>query len=283
MLAVLLISIAVFVGIFYLANHLYPHFEKQGVLWHKKRLDRIAPKLDRMFLDISPAKLIALDILAPLVCFGLAYLVSGNIRIALIVGAVGLAIPVFVVRLIEKFRRKQFGRQLPDAVMILCSSLKVGMSLQQSFEVLTEEMSHPISQEFGLVLRQLHMGFPLESALSDLRKRMKLNDLDLVVSALLIARETGGDITDTLAKVVATIQEREKLLGKLKALTAQAKLQALIMCLLPFVFAAVVYQSDKQYFSVFFVDPFGRILLVAAAILMSIGIFFIFKLSKVDI
>jgi len=268
---------------FYLANHLYPYFEKQGVLWHKKRLDRIAPKLDRMFLDISPAKLIALDILAPLVCFGLAYMLSGDMRISLVSGAVGLAIPIIVVRLIEKFRRRQFARQLPDAVMILCSSLKVGMSLQQSFEVLTEEMAHPISQEFGLVLRQLHMGFPLESALADLRKRMKVNDLDMVVSALLIARETGGDITDTLQKVVNTIQEREKLLGKLKALTAQAKLQSLIMCLLPFVFAAVVYQSDKKYFNVFFEDPFGRMLLMGAAVLMTIGIFFIFRLSKVDI
>jgi len=280
---VILMSIMVFVGMFYLSSHLYPAFEKQVLFWQKRRLDKMAPKLDRMFLDVSAKNLILLDVLSPLVCFILGYIIAKNVRIAIGLGVIGLLVPHFVLRVIEKRRVNKFTAQLPDALMILCASLKVGMSLQQAFEVLVEEMPKPMNQEFSMVLRQMRMGFSMENALGDLRKRMRVDDLELAVSALLIARETGGDITDTLAKVVNTIKERNKLNGKLKAITAQAKLQAVIMSLLPFAFAAVVYQADHKYFDVFFHDPLGRLMLGGSAVLLCIGIFFVFRLSKVDI
>ncbi|MDD5246487.1 MAG: type II secretion system F family protein [Candidatus Omnitrophica bacterium] len=282
MLIAIIISIIVFIGVFYLANLFYPSVEKQTLFWHKKKLDQMSPKLDRMFLDISPARLILLDIASPLICGILGYVITKKPIAAGIFAALGLAIPMTVVRILEHKRRKKFAGQIVDGIMILCSSLKVGMSLQQAFEVLVEEMAAPISQEFSLVIRQMRMGFSVENALQDLKKRMRVDDLDMVVAALLIAKETGGDITETLSKVANTIQERNKLIGKVKALTVQAKLQGIIMSIIPIAFALVVYKSDPHFFDVFFKNDFGKMILGYAIFSQVLGTYFIIKLSKVD-
>lgn len=279
----ILISLAVFIGVFYLANLFYPSVEKQTLFLHKKKLDRMRPKLDQMFLDISAEKLVVLDIASPLLGGFLGYMVSDQVWGAIIGGALGLAFPLIFIKILEAKRRQKFASQLVDTIMILCSSLRVGMSLQQAFEVLVEEVSPPMSQEFSLVLRQMQMGFTLENALADLRKRMKLDELDMVVTSLLIVRETGGDVTDTLTKVAHTIQERNKLIGKVKALTVQAKMQGLIMSLIPVVFAFFVYKTDQHYFDIFLKDDFGRMIFIYAIISQIVGAIFIMKLSKVDI
>ncbi len=283
MAIIILVSLCVFIGAFYLASQLYPNVEKQTIVWHKKKLDQMSPKLDQMFLDISAGKLIFLDIAAPLLCGLLGFIISDNRWVALGAALIGLIIPSMVLKFLQKRRRQKFAAQLPDTILILCSSLKVGMSLQQAFEVLVEEITPPISQEFNLVLRQMRMGFSLENALSDLKKRMQVDELDMVVSALLIARETGGDITETLNKVANAIQERNKIIGKVKALTVQAKLQGLIMSLIPVAFALFVYKADPHFFDIFFQNDFGKMLLTYAAISQVIGTFLIIKLSRVDV
>ncbi|MDD2752596.1 MAG: type II secretion system F family protein, partial [Candidatus Omnitrophica bacterium] len=233
--------------------------------------------------DISPEKLVFLDIAAPVLGGFLGYILTEQTFGAILGGALGLVFPILFIKILEKKRRKKFNDQLVDAIMILCSSLRVGMSLQQAFEVLVEEISAPMSQEFNLVLRQMRMGFSLEAALSDLKKRMKIDDLEMVITSLMIAKETGGDITDTLTKVVNTISERNKLLGKVKALTIQGKLQGAIMSVIPIFFAIFIYQSDKHYFDIFFQDSFGKAILTYAVISEVIGAFLIMKLSKVDV
>jgi len=282
-LIAILASIFVFICVFYLANAFYPSVEKQTIFLHKKKIDKMSPKLDQMFLDIAPEKLVFLDIAAPVLGAVLGYMLVEKAFGAIIGGALGLAFPVVFIKILEKKRRKKFAAQLVDAIMILCSSLRVGMSLQQAFEVLVEEIAPPMSQEFNLVLRQMRMGFSLEAALSDLKKRMKIEDLEMVITSLMIAMETGGAITETLTKVVSTISERNKLLGKVKALTIQGKLQGGIMSVIPIFFAFFIYQSDKHYFDVFFQDNFGKGLLIYAAVSEVIGAFLIMKLSKVDV
>lgn len=127
------------------------------------------------------------------------------------------------------------------------------------------------------------MGYSLEAALKDLKKRMQLDELDMMISTILVAKETGGDITDTLNKVANTIIERNKIVGKVKALTIQGKLQGLIMSLIPIVFALFVYKADPHFFDVFFQDTFGKALLTYVVISQILGTFFIIKLSKVDV
>ena len=283
MLIQAIIFLIVFGVVFVLTNLIYPIFEDRARQWEKKKIEDMSPKIDKMFLEVSFRKLLILDIMSPIVTGVIGYMVFHKIWVAVITGAIGLFIPLVVVKELEKRRRRKFAGQIVDSLMILSSCLKAGLSLQQAIEVLIEEMPPPMSQEFGLLLRQMRMGVSLESAVMDLKKRIRVDELDMVVTAMLVARETGGDLTETFSRLANTIQERNKLIGKVNALCIQGKLQGIIMSIIPIAFAVFVYKTNPRFFDVFFQDNFGRMLLGYAFISQILGMFFIRKLSKVDI
>lgn len=277
------IFMVVFGAVFYLSNLSYPVFEIVMKRWRRKRIDNITPSLDRMFLDIPLGKLMLLDILVPLLCGAAGFFFTKNYWVTLGAAAVGLIIPILLIKRLEKARRQKFAGQLVDMLMILSSCLKAGLSLLQSFEVVVEEMPAPLGQEFSLVLRQMQMGTSLEAAMTSLRRRMRVDDLDMIITAMMVARESGGDLTETFSRLVFTIQERNKLVSRVNALCVQGKLQGAIMSLLPIFFALFVYKTDPHFFDIFFEDNFGRMLFGYAIISEILGIIFIRKLSKVDI
>ena len=279
----ILLFLVVFAGVFYFVNLLYPFFEVLMDRWQRKRIDKITPKLDRMFLDIPLNKLLLIDVLSPLVSGLLGFFISHNIWVAAGTAVAGLAVPILIIKRLEAMRRQKFASQLVDGLMILSSSLKAGLSLLQSFEELAQEMPNPISQEFGLVIRQMQMGVSLEEAITNLKRRMRLDALDMVITAMLVARETGGDLTQTFSRVIYTIQERNKLIGRVQALCVQANMQGIIMSLLPILFGIFVYKVNPGFFDVFFKDSFGKGLMLYAIISEILGIIIIRKLSKVDI
>ena len=279
----ILILLVVFAGVFLLVNLTYPVFEIVMKRWRRRRLDRITPRLDRMFIDIPLAKLMLLDVLVPFLIGLVAFIFTKNLWATVSATSAGLIIPLFMIKRLEILRRKRFAAQLVDTLTVLSSSLKAGLSLMQAFEVVVEEMPAPMGQEFGLVIRQMQMGVSLEEAMASLKKRIRVDDLDMVVTAMLVARESGGDLTETFGRLVFTIQERNKLISRVNALCVQGKLQGLIMCLLPIAFGLFVYRFNPHFFDVFFQDNFGRGLLTYAIVSEIVGIFFIRKLSKVDI
>lgn len=283
MLPKIIIFLIVFAGVFYITNFFYPLFESQMLRWHKKRVEKITPKLDDMFLDVPLKKIILVDILTPLLTGALGFFMSKNIWIALGAGGSGFVIPLLIIKQLEQNRRKKFASQLVDALMILSSSLKAGLSLPQAFGVLVEEMPPPLSQEFNLVIRQLQMGVSLEGAMASLKKRMRVDDLDIMITATMVARETGGDLTVVFTQIATTIQERNKLLSRVNALCVQGKLQGAIMSLIPIVFGLFVYKTNPSFFGVFFKNSVGRMLLTYAVISEILGIFFIRKLSRIEI
>jgi len=266
-----------------IGTQLYPIGETWFKLWEKKRLDKVTPKLDRMFLDVPLKKLLLLDVLSPIVLAGLSFLFLRHIFAALIGAIFGLMLPSLIIKNMEKLRASRFSKQLVDGLMILSSSLKAGLSLLQAFDALVEEMPSPISQEFSLVVRQVRMGATLEVALNDLKKRMPAEELDLIITAVLVAQETGGDITETFSKLVFTIREREKLMGRVKALTVQGRLQGWIMGLLPIGFAFFVHSINKTYFDFMLKDKVGQMLIAYAIISQVVGILLIRILSKIEI
>jgi tight adherence protein B len=236
-----------------------------------------------MFLDIPLNKLILIDILSPVVCGLLGFILTQNLLVTMAVAAIGLVIPIIVVKRLEVVRRKKFASQLVDGLMIISSSLKAGLSLLQSFEALVEEMPSPISQEFSLLIRHMQMGVSLEEAMTKLKKRLNVEELDMIVTSMLVARETGGDLTQTFTRIIYTIQERNKLIGRVNALCIQAKLQGIIMSLLPIGFGFFVYKVNPGFFDMFLKDDVGRGLFIYAIISELLGVIFIRKLSKIDI
>lgn len=261
-----------------------PFILKIAGKWQEEKIRSTSQKLDNAFVDIAQKKVIYFHIFTPIALGIVGFILFRQTIWGLIGGAcVGLFIPQIVVRAYEARRKKEFNAQLVDALMVLSGSLKAGLSLLQSFEVLVEEMPPPISQEFNLVIRENRMGISFEECLRHLKIRMKSEDLDLVVTAILVARDTGGDLTETFKQLVFTIRERNKLFGKVKTLTIQGRLQGFIMSLLPVGFAAFAYKINPHFFDIIMKDKLGQILMMYAAVSYIIGVILIRKFSKVEV
>jgi tight adherence protein B len=261
-----------------------PKVEDKAKAWQEEKEKVIEKKLDDMFYyDKSPRRIIMLYYILPPV-LGLAGFILARNMLGVGAGAfVGLAIPNIILKIRDKQRRKKFYDQLIDGIMILSSALKGGLSLLQSFEVLVEEMPAPMGQEMGLLVRENRMGITLEESLRRLDKRMNMEDLSLVVNSVLVARETGGDLTKVFSRLITTIRDNRKLKESIKTLTLQGRLQGLIMSILPLVFFAWVITNNKHHFDIMLESDLGRMLLIIAAALQIIGMILIRKFSTIKI
>lgn len=246
-------------------------------------LNRAEKRLSAIFITVSRPKLLRMY-LASFVILGIIGIILFKNIIGLVVGCVIAAIlPKLMVRQLEAKHKSLFSSQLVDALMILSSSLKAGLSLIQAIEEVVTELPAPISREFDLVMRENRMGVPLEEALLHLKNRMELEELNLVVTAILVARETGGDLTQTFAQLTLTIREKKKLHGRVNALCVQAKLQGIIMGLLPIGFAIFVCSMNPGYFNKMLQESVGQALLGYAVVSEIIGLILIKKLSRIEV
>jgi tight adherence protein B len=188
-----------------------------------------------------------------------------------------------VAKLKDKARKAKFHSQLVDGLMVLSSSLKAGLSFLQALEVLVEEMPQPISEEFGLIIKENKMGIRLEESFEKLNKRMPSEDLNLITTAILIARDTGGNLTVIFENLANSIREKTKISDQVKTLTTQGKWQGVIMSFLPIGFAAFIFKTNPEYLQLMLSSQLGRFLLIYAVISELVGMFLIQKLTKVEI
>lgn len=283
-----MLEIAIFIlifGVFVLVLYqIIPMILERLENWQKKKAVTTSKVLDNIFVTMHYKRLLHFQILCPVIFGALGFFMLKQNIVGIIVGvALGLIFPQLAVRIYDSRRRQKFNSQLVDGLMILSGSLKAGLSLLQTFEVLVEEMPQPISQEFNLLLRENRMGVPLEECLAHLKKRMRSEDLDLVVTAMLIGRETGGELPGIFNQLVFTIRERDKLLGKVKALTVQGRLQGIIMSLLPVAFVAFAYKTNPHFFDIMLKEKVGQFLMLYAFCSYIIGVVLIKIFSKVEV
>lgn len=249
---------------------------------YTQKTSQIAERLEDSFIFWEKRRLFFLS-LAPLLFAGLGFLLLNN-PIGLAIGFVfGLGFPSLMAMLAKKHRLKKFQGQFVDSLMILSSSIKAGLSFVQAIEVLCEEMPAPISQEFNLVLKENKMGLSLEESLRRLRKRLPTEEVNLLVSSILVAREAGGELPRVLSRLAETVRNNMKLKEKIATLTLQGRLQGLIMMLLPFVFVIIIYRQNPSHFDVMLETETGRTLLIAAVGLQLVGMYLIKKTSTLRI
>ncbi len=261
----------------------FPSLAKRLAQYQTKKVKESAKRLDTMFVKLPAKKLFLIHTLAPLAAGALGFLLTGKMFIGLISAGFGLILPTIIIKRLDANRRRKFQEQLVDTLMILTSSLKGGLGLLQSIETVVEEMPPPISQEFALVLRENKMGVLLDESLEKLNKRMSSDELDLIVTAISVTRETGGNLARIFSQLVNTIREKNKMLGKVRTLTVQGKLQGAIMSFLPIAFALLVYSLSPGFFNIMLQSQQGRYLLGYALISQLVGIFLIRKFSKVEV
>ncbi|MFH1396919.1 MAG: type II secretion system F family protein [Candidatus Omnitrophota bacterium] len=280
---VLIIFLLVCASIILISSQFLPVLLGRWQNLQDKKVGEAEKQLDKMFIQVERKKLFLWYTITPLV-FGFGtFFIFGNIPVAFFCGLGSFIFPAIIIDYLKTIRRFRFQSQLPDGIMIFSSSLKGGLSLLQAIEVLVEEMPPPISQEFGLVLRENKIGVSLEDSLKHLHERMRLEDLDLVINSLIVAKETGGDLTKVLARLTTTLRDNRKLKENIKTLTLQGRLQGIIMSVLPFIFVAWVISFNKGHFDIMLNSDTGKMLLVVAAVLQVIGMVLIHKFSKVNL
>lgn len=278
-LAYILLAVAFAVIAYYGVGFLLKKWEKA----QEKQAEDTVSHLEEMFVFLRKKVLIALYIIIPLFLGVLGFIFTKNLLITFIFLIVGAFFPFYLVKFLDKKRRKKFQNQLPDGLMILSSCLKGGLTLPQSFEIVTEEMKPPISQEIGLLVREIKVGVPLDEALVRLEERMPSEEMTLIVSAILVARETGGDLTKVFSRLIETIRDRMKLKELIQTLTLQARLQAFLISLLGPAFVLIVLKINPNHFDIMWQSDIGKLLIFVAVVLQIIGIFLIIIFGKIKI
>lgn len=258
-----------------------PEAYNKAIDYNQKRAKRLSKKLDRVLPRQKMKAVGQIYMLAPLVGAGSAYLLAPeNIRIFSIIagGLLGFLFPGIYTKVLISRNRRLFENQLVDALMIMSSSFRGGLSLIQAMEAVTEEMPDPIQQEFMTVLGENKMGVNLDEALTHLYNRMPSSPLQQMNTAILLARETGGNLPAIFSRIVGVIREQKRIQGQIDTLTIQGKIQGVVMSLLPIVFFFVIYGTNPAFFDHMFVSKVGRAMLVYAAISETIGAFMIWKI-----
>jgi tight adherence protein B len=280
MLLLLLILVLIFAAVVLLAQVLLPSFLSKYRQVQEKKVEEASKKLDNMFVEVERKKLSFLIILSPIVFTIVGAVIYKSAVIGAAAGAVGLILPNILIKYLEKKRKDTFTFQLLDGMMLLSGCLKAGLSILQAFEVMVEDMSGPISQEFSWLLKEIKMGLPLEESLNRLYRRMPSEDLILITNAILVSSATGGNLVNVVSRICVTIRDTRKLKNNIKTLTLQGRLQGIIMGLLPFIFIWFVLTFNKGHFNIMLSSEIGRMLIALAAVLLVIGIFLIAKFSK---
>lgn len=249
----------------------------------EQRAARASRSLDEMFIWIGHNKLILIFGLSPII-LGIAFFILFENLVLLLAGLVfGFILPMTVINILDKRRKKKFYAQLPDTLTSLTQSLKAGLSFIQALEIIGEELPPPASQEFALLVKEYKMGIPLPESFERLNKKMESEDLNLITTAILIAFETGGNLTDIFSHLNENIRKKNRVGEQLKTLTTQATLQAKILSGLPIMFAILIFKMNPTFFDQMISTGMGRLLLIWCVISEVIGAIVLNRLSHIEV
>ena len=177
----------------------------------------------------------------------------------------------------------KFNIQLEDALGMMSSSLKAGFSINQALEKVSEQEMHPIALEFRLLMQELQLGVPIDQALDNMARRIGSEDFELVATAIITARQTGGELTETLERVAALIRERGRINAKVRALTAMGRLQAIMIGAMPFLLLFGMYHISPVMMDSFVGSLAGVVSICVVVLLVICGFLTIRKITNVEV
>ena len=250
--------------------------ERQGFLV------KVEKKLEQANLPLRAAEAIFFWVAAATVLTLLLLVLKG--LIGLIAGALIFGyLPVFIVKFLAKRRQKEFNAQLPDMLQLLSGSLRAGYSLMQGVEAVSQEVGEPMGKELRRVCTESRLGRELEESMDGVAERMNSADFEWAVMAIRIQREVGGNLSELLNTVGETMVERERLRREVAALTAEGKISAIVLGILPPAIGAVMYVVNPEYMGVLFHDGLGKGLLIGAIVMALIGFAWMKKTITIEI
>lgn len=248
------------------------------------KFDATAKKdLAAMFIFIDPQVLFRYSLGAMVLIPLLFFLLLDNPLLALGSGVLVAFMPGYFVRRLKRSRIELFEKQLPDALLMVSGGMRAGASLAVALESMVKEQKPPLSQEFDLMLREQRLGLDFDTALSNMEKRMPLPDFILLVTAMKITREVGGNFADILESLSHTLRRKHEMEGKIKALTAQGKMQGIVMSLLPIFLLGVLTWMEPDAMSPLYNTLYGWAVLLLVGIMITMGYFSIQKIVNIDV
>lgn len=245
--------------------------------------ERAGFQVKEFFLFIEPQKLFAAHLAVMLLASLALGMISGSVLLALVIFISMSFLPRFLYRWFRARRLRKFDEQLPDALMMLAGGMRAGVGLVSAIQQLVMEAQPPLGQEFAVLLREQRMGVTLEQSLNGLSRRVPTQSTILIVSAMRIASETGGGLAETLERTAHMIRSRLQLEGKIDALTAQGKLQAWIVGLLPLVMMLILDRMEPEAMAHLWHTRLGWGVLAVIAFLEIMGMYVIRRIVAIDV
>ena len=278
------VGIAMLVGLITNGDRLYSWV---GLKFNAER-DYMLTTLDLMFVQTTAQQVTRYftGYLIGLFFLGVFFLypsVGGGFFFGCFFVFIGWKLPARMVRIMHKRRIKKFVLQMVDGLSLMSNAMRSGLNVPQALQLVSDELSNPISQEFALVLSQNKLGVTLEDAMSNLSVRMPHDDIEMFTTSVNILKETGGNLAETFDSISITIRERIKIESKISAMVSQGVMQGIIVVLMPFALGAILYTIDPERIAPMFTTIPGWILLVMMMSLQFAGGFAIWKIVQVKV
>jgi tight adherence protein B len=257
----------------------------------------LGTELARADLKITVAEFWALTAITMIAAAAIFWLIYGGFILPLIGAVIGYFLPKFYVKMRQRRRLKQFNDQLSDGIQLMANGLRAGYSLLQAMDAVAREMPPPMSVEFNRVVREIGLGIDTERAFENLLRRVPSDDLDLMITAINVQSEVGGNLAEILEIIGFVIRERVRIKGEIKVLTAQAQISGYIISLLPIILGFILYAMNPDYIGrmIFTCEgrglaptdrcsqPCGWIMVGVGLLGIGIGFFAMQKITDIDV
>lgn len=259
--------------------------------------ENVARELARADLTLRPVEYLSLRFGAIIAVVGICFLLGitilpafRNPLILLVAAGVGFVLPILWINRRKARRLRAFNDSLADTIALISNALRSGSSLLQSIDLVVRETQPPISTEFNRVIREVNLGLALETALANMVRRVRSEDLELMTTAISIQHQVGGNLAEILDTISHTIRERVRIKGQIRTLTAQQRMSGYVVAALPIALIAIISLISPRFMSAMFEQPpgifgipLGVYLLAAGGILMFIGFMAIRKIVDIKV
>lgn len=282
-----LILLIVFISVVFISFVAYITIYRSSEVLFQYSRGWLGAKLNEIFLFISPDKLFILKCLLAFICAIMIFIANINnsliltLLITIFFGLLCFYIPDILIALLVIKRRKKFNKQLINGLNILSSTLRVGFSLPQAIEFLIAESKPPLAEEFFLIIKEYRLGIDLDQALKNCVERMKDLDLALIYIAISVTRQSGGNIIEIFDRIENMIRERMLFKNKAYSLTAQGRMQAIVLGLTPLCFALILIKINPEMIALMFSTKLGIISIFCVLILDLIGCIWVHKIANI--
>lgn len=248
-----------------------------------KKTNKLEEQLNLSYVFLNLKKILFIYFILLLLFFSSVLLIF-KFSVIYIFPAIFFSIlPFLLIKRFKKIQVEKMEQQLPDALMLISGGLKSGASLSTALFQLTNECLPPLKNEIALIIKEQKVGLPLNDALFNFQQRMPINAVILMTTSIRIALETGGELAETLTKAAETLRQINQSEGKIKALTAQGKMQAWVVGLMPIALILVLSQMEPEAMDKLWSTPAGWIALAGIAIFELMGMIVIKKIVNIDV